>query len=377
MDPSFSVLIPDGESDFAVFVMHGFIGYPQAKLHVLSNKRWPPARFSRLCHKFIFREFGTDPSERFDVAAEVARQNNIDVIMPIEMEWISPYDAKRHALSEVAPVVPVLDSESFKLANNKWLLHKLMQEHGFPTIPTVLCTLDSDFEQQIRDLEFPVIIKPVTAWGGEGIQRFEDRSQFQEFLERSGSEKIKNRYIVQSFLTGYVGGFNILCRDGELLAYTMQRGFIRNPIKWAAAAAIEFIKREDALEIGRKLVAALKYNGVANIDMFYDAEDNQVKVLEVNARFWGSLRGSYVAGVSFPYLACLAALDIPFPAPDYELHRYVHPKTALKERILSAIGKSQYERFPIEETGLRYMLADPVAETYRAFLQQLASDRWQ
>ena len=89
--PTFSVLIPDGESDFAVFVMHGFVDYPQVKLHVLSNQYWAPARFSRLCHKYIYKEFGTDPSERFKTAAEVARQNHIDVILPIEMEWISPY----------------------------------------------------------------------------------------------------------------------------------------------------------------------------------------------------------------------------------------------------------------------------------------------
>ncbi|TEU11858.1 MAG: ATP-grasp domain-containing protein, partial [Anaerolineales bacterium] len=263
------------------------------------------------------------------------------------------------------------------VANNKWLLFKLMQEHGIPTIPTVLCTLDSDFEQQIRHLEFPVLIKPVMAWGGEGIQRFDNVSQLYEFLEQCDSEKIKNRYIVQSFLTGYVGGLNILCQQGQMLAYTIQQGFIPNPQEYAAAAAVQFVEREGVLDVATKLISALKYNGVANIDMFYDAEDNQVKILEVNARFWGSLRGSYVAGVSFPYLACLAALDIPFPAPDYELTRYIHSKTALKEGILSVLGRSQYEKFPLEETGLRYMLADPVAETLRALRQQLSGDRWQ
>ncbi len=161
-----------------------------------------------------------------------------------------------------------------------------------------------------------------------------------------------------------------------MLAYTMQRGFIPNPQEYAAAGAIQFIRgREDALEIGKKLVSALKYNGVANVDMFHDTRENQVKVLEVNPRFWGSLRGSYIAGVSFPYLACLAALGISFPVPDYGLTRYIHPKTAIREGVLTALSKSQHDRFPLEETGLRYMLADPIAETLRAFRQQLSSNR--
>jgi predicted ATP-grasp superfamily ATP-dependent carboligase len=375
--PGFSVLVADGESDFAVFVIHGFIDFPQVKLYVLSNQRWAPARFSRYCHKYTFKKFSTDASERFDAITEVVRQNHVDVILPVEMEWIASQAVQRHTLSELAAIAPVPDSKSFEVANNKWLLFKLMRENGIPVPPTVLCTFDSDFEQRVHDLEFPVLIKPVTAWGGEGIRRFDSLSQLYEFLERCDSEKSKNRYIVQSFLPGYVIGLNILCQEGQVLAYTMQRGFIPNPQKYAAAAAIQFIKHEDALKIGKKLASVLKYNGVGNVDMFYDTRENQIKVLELNARFWGSLRGSYIAGVSFPYLACLAALGISFPVPDYELTRYIHPKTAMKERVLRALRKSQYERFPLEETGLRYMLADPIAEALRAIRQQLSSDSQQ
>jgi D-aspartate ligase len=375
--PSFSVLIPDGESDFALFVVHAFIDHPQVKLYVLSNQRGAPARFSRHCHKYILRKFGPNADARFDAITEVVEQNHIDVILPVEMEWIAPYDAKRHALSELTAIVPVPDSKTFEVANNKWRLLQLLQKQGIPVPPTVLCTLDSAFEQQVRQLEFPVLLKPVTAWGGEGIQRFDNTSQLYEFLERCDGEKIKNRYIVQSFLTGYVIGLNVLCREGEVLAYTSQRGFIQNPQQYAAAAAVQFINSEEALIAGKKLAAALKYNGVANMDMFYDTTEKQIKPLELNARFWGSLRGSYGAGVNFPYLACLAALNIPFPVPDYKLTRYIHPQTAIKERIRRTLGKSQYEQFPLKETGLKYLLADPIAETLRALRQQLSGDRWQ
>jgi predicted ATP-grasp superfamily ATP-dependent carboligase len=375
--PGFSVLIPDGESDFAVFVLHGFIDFPQVKLHVLTNRRWAPARFSRYCHQYTFKKFGTDPGERFDAIAKVLRQNHTDVILAAEMGWIASQDAKRRALSELVAVAPVLDSKSFEVANNKWLLFKLMQEHGIPAPLTVLCTLDSDFEQRVCDLEFPVLIKPVTAWGGEGIQRFDNLSQLYRFLEQCDSQKIRNRYIVQSLLPGHVIGLNVLCREGQVLAYTMQQGFIPNPQKYAAASAIQFVKREDVLRVGGELVSALKYNGVANVDMLYDTREDQIKILELNARFWGSLRGSYVAGVSFPYLACLAALGISFPVPDYELTRYVHPQTAIREKVLRVLRKSQYDGFPFEETGLRYMLADPIAETLRAIRQKLSRDSWQ
>ena len=60
------------------------------------------------------------------------------------------------------------------------------------------------------------------------------------------------------------------------------------------------------------------WNGVAHIDMRIDAEDGEVKIFELNSRFWGSILGSLRAGVNFPHLACLSALKIPFPKPCYK-----------------------------------------------------------
>ncbi len=371
-----SVLIPDGESDFALFVMHGFMGIPNVKLTVLSNNRWAPARFSRQCHKFLHKQTGTDYQERIEAIAQIVEETNVDVLLPIETDWIEFAGTMRQSLSQVLAVAPIPEPETYRIVNNKWLLAQFMQEHQVPGPPTVLGTLDDDFEQQLHTMKFPVLTKPVTAWGGEGIRRFESVAQLQAFLEEYGQERFKNRYIVQSFLPGYVIGLNVLCQEGKTLAYTMQRGTIPNPQKWAAAAAIRFIKQEGVLETGQRLLTALNWSGFGNIDMFYDTSDGQVKILEFNARFWGSLRGSYVAGVRFPYLACLAALDIPFQVPEYELAQYIHPKTAIKERISKLLGRGRRD-FALSETGLKYLLNDPLAETIRAFRQELSSEQWQ
>ncbi|MDH4135310.1 MAG: ATP-grasp domain-containing protein [Anaerolineae bacterium] len=365
-----SVLIPDGESDFALFVMHGFIDIPDVKLYVLSNNRWAPARFSRHCHKFLYKQIGTDYQERLEAIAQIVQETGVDVLLPVETDWIEFAGAMRQSLSQLLAVAPVPEPETYKIVNNKWLLALFMQAHQVPGPPTVLGTLDDDFEQQLLAMEFPVLIKPVTAWGGEGIRRFENVSQLQSFLEEYGRERFRNRYIVQSFLPGYVIGLNVLCQDGRVLAYTMQRGTIPNPQKWAAAAAIRFIEQEGVLETAQRLVTALNWSGFGNIDAFYDTSDRRVKILEFNARFWGSLRGSYVAGVSFPYLACLAALGIPFRVPEYKPAQYFHPKTAIKEGILKFLGKSRHD-FALSETGLKFLLSDPLAETIRAFQQEL------
>ena len=307
---------------------------------------------------------------------QIAREAHIDVLLPVGVDWIEFAGVMHAPLSQAMAVVPVPEPEAFKTVNNKWSLAQFMQAHDVPGPPTILGTLDDNFEQQLHALKFPILTKPITAWGGEGIRRFETLPEFEAFLAEYGHERFKNRYILQSFLTGYVIGLNVLCQEGKILAHTMQRGFIPNSQKWAAAAAIRFVWQEGVLEAAEKLLTALKWSGFSNIDMFYDTTDNQVKILEVNSRFWGSLRGSYVAGVNFPYLACLAAHDVPFSCPKYELAQYIHPKTAIKEGLSKLLGKGQ-NNFTFNETGLKFLLSDPFAETARAFLQETAGDKWQ
>jgi predicted ATP-grasp superfamily ATP-dependent carboligase len=376
MKEQISVLIPDGESVLALFVIHSFIGIPNVKLYVLSNHRWAPARFSRYCHKFIHRQIGTDYQERLEAIAQIVRETEVDVLLPVETDWIGFASAMRPALSQLLAVAPVPEPETYKIVNNKWLLAQFLQAHQVPGPPTVLGTLDNDFEQKLLAMEFPVLIKPVTAWGGEGIRGFESASQLWTFLEEYGRERFRNRYIVQSFLTGYVIGLNVLCQEGEISACTIQQGVVPSPQDWASDPAIKFVEQEKVLETAQRLLTALNWSGFGNIDAFYDASDGQIKILEFNTRFWSSLRGSYLAGVNFPYLACLAALDIPFQIPEYKLMQYVHPKTAIREGALKLLGKSQIT-FALGETDLEFFLSDPLAEIIRVLQQELSSEQWQ
>lgn len=373
MQESFSVLIPDGESQFALFVAHCLAQFPNVKIHVLSNERWAPIRFSRYCHAYTYRKTGTDDRSRLNAVIDVVRTNGIDVLLPTETKWISFTVANREALSEFVAIVPLPDPEAFALGSNKWLLAQALAKHNIPGPPTVLVTDDERCEGAIRELEYPVLLKPITAWGGDGIERFENFSDLNSHLEQN-IEHLKEKFIVQSLLPGFVVGVNVLARDGELLATTMQRGTIPNTQKYAAAGGIKFIKEEKFLAIAQKLISSLKWSGFANLDTFYDSQDDKLKILEINARFWGSLRGSLVAGVSFPYLACLAALNIPFDRPDYKLAYYIHPKTALREGVRRVVGKSTVNDFAFNETGLKFLVNDPLAETVRAFRQEVIDE---
>jgi hypothetical protein len=98
--------------------------------------------------------------------------------------------------------------------------------------------------------------------------------------------------------------------------------------------------------------------------MIFDEAANHPRVLEINPRFWGSLLGSILAGINFPYLACLAGMDEAFPELNYEHKIYLLPQTAHK-LAMRGLLPGRRDNLPIRGTGIQYWLADPLPEIFK------------
>jgi len=357
-----SVLIPDGENEHVLWVVRSLADSQQVKTCILSDKRWMPVRFSRHCRWYEFEPTGTDYTARVGALAEMTRRFHIDVILPVSEEGVQFAATERGSLSKLAALSPIPTLESLRIARNKWLLNQFADQRGVMVPESALVTLDLAFERRISALEYPVLLKPTSLTDGQGIRRFETLSDLQRFLESQAAESFKHKSLIQSYVPGSDMGLSVLCRDGEILAFTIQRGIISAAHRFGPLMAMEFISQEDVLESGRKLVSALSWSGVAHIDFRCDSRDGRAKIIEMNARYWGSLLGSLVAGVNFPYLACLAAQGIPFDRPEYQHTKYAYSTTVIKEALLWLLGKNTLKGFTYRETGLRFFLPDPLPE---------------
>ncbi len=365
---SFTVLIPDGESGFALFAAHCLSYFSNVKIHILSKERWSSIRFSRYCHSYTF-EPATDDATHLEAISKLVEKNKIDVLLPTDTKEIYFALANKEALANMVALAPLPDPQAFEIANNKWLLSEFLEENQIAGASTILVDYSDKFETKLKDLEFPVLLKPVTARDGKDIKRFDNPSDLMRFLDQQQTETIQDRFILQGFLSGSDVGLNFLSCHGEALALTIQQAIIPNTKKYGAAGAIKFIKNEKFSAVAKKLIAELCWSGYANVDTICDSDDN-LRIVDINARFWGSIRGSLAAGVSFPYLACLAALNIPFSMPNYELIRYFHPKTALREGISGILGKSRERNITFREFGLEFFLTDPIGEIMRVYYQE-------
>jgi predicted ATP-grasp superfamily ATP-dependent carboligase len=232
-------------------------------------------------------------------------------------------------------------------------LSKFLANHGLPQPLSVVLAPGESAVGKFSALKFPVLAKPPLARGGSGIRRFENAKELEAFIADRGKEQ---HWVVQEFIQGSDLCVNVLCKDGQIIASTVQHAIVPSAEEYAPSAGFEFRSDPAALDVARTVVEKLGWSGIANFDMRFDAQRNTNLVLEINGRYWLSMLGSLHAGVNFPLLACEAAFGSPKSNREVNKTRYFSKKM---NAVTSLFGGGSLRIRP-DETDLGYFLHDPV-----------------
>ena len=379
-----SVLIPDGESTLTMHVVHCLSMDKDIEIHVLSkdpNARIRHSRFIRSFHSYeekwtggpavppasgkadkvmeeLIRFHHYDLGNKDEIIAEMIRvvqKTKAEIVFPVDEHIIKIIAADKDAIRKVALLAPLPDLNTFTMAIDKGRLAEFLKGSDVPH-PTTVRYAKGISDKAIQGLPFPVIIKPIDQGNALGIYTFQSPAELLAFFE---SQEVHHEYIVQPFIDGYDIDCSCLCSEGRILSYTIQRGILSSKNRFAAAVGIEFQHNEKVLTVVERLMKLLRWSGVAHIDLRYDRQADEIKVIEINARYWGSLLGSLHAGINFPLLAVKTAKGEAFEQKEYSLNRYFMGKSPLKKLWQTAWGPAK-ERVRLRDTSLYYTLRDPL-----------------
>jgi predicted ATP-grasp superfamily ATP-dependent carboligase len=296
-----------------------------------------------------------------DIILQTAKQSGADIIIPVNRPTIRLLAEYHDEVEAIAALPPTPKPESMDIVSDKWLLAQYLQKENIPCPTTILYQKNVSDIQVLATLLFPVLVKPLDGEGGVGIEYFDELSKLVDYLER---ESVPDRLIIQSFINGYDIDCSVLCENGKILAYTIQKAFIAGKSRFAPADSIEFLHQNQVYDVIEELMQNLNWSGVAHVDLRFDEIENKPKIIEINPRYWGSLLGSLVAGINFPHLACLTSMKIDFPKPEYHFIRYTKPEVSIKLLIRKyLIGDATIRKF--SETGLPYTMQDPFPEVQK------------
>jgi predicted ATP-grasp superfamily ATP-dependent carboligase len=279
--------------------------------------------------------------------------------MPIDVPAIRCLSQHRKKIvkSNTLGLLPTF--EIFDTADDKAELSKHLTLYNIPAPQTFLYKKGEICNES--PLGFPVILKLFeNIGGGAGVFIFNDNESLKNFFLNS---QVNPGYLIQEYIEGYDIDCSVLCDQGNILAYTIQKGIMKGTNDFTPQLGVEFLFEEALYEVVEKLMVSLNWSGVAHIDMRYDVKDENFKVIEINPRFWGSLDASLIAGVNFPHFYCLSSKSIKFDVPKYDNVRFLNLVGLNKAFKKNKLFLFKF-KFLLNNTPLKFFEKDPLPLIY-------------
>ena len=246
--------------------------------------------------------YNYDPDNWIKRLKEILSQNNYDLIIPCTDQFIIPIHAHAESLKDYP--LAIVNDEAYETFYDKALTRELADNCQVPIARGRLLQEGDSSELLISLFGLPLIIKPRSSFAQDTLfsrNRVHTVKSSDELDNLLGQIKIPDDFIVESCFPGYGAGISILAGEGEvLLAFQHQR--VHEPREGGGSSYRKSVKlNPELLRHVAALARATKLTGVSMFEFKINPEDQAAILVEVNARFWGSLPLAIGAGVDFPY----------------------------------------------------------------------------
>ena len=283
----------------------------------------------------------------------------INAIVPVKYTTYQFLCKYRKNITE--SLLPPLPNESLlQIVSNKLSLAEWLSRNSFASPKTYPVTIEN-----IHKLEYPLLLKPKMDVSELQINVHEKKA---DLLKEIESDEFKpEKYILQELIVGDDIDISILAEDGEIIAYTIQKGLIRGDFSFSAS--IEFINNNRLFKITQEIIKQMNWSGIAHLDFIYNESTDMYYLLDFNARIWSTVLGSVHAGINFPVLLLKRILQQNFPLPSYQNIKFYLAKPAL-QNIKQDLLHAKLPNF--KNTALQDIGKDPLPEIMKGF-KQIAS----
>ena len=283
-----------------------------------------PAFFSRYCSRRVRTPSPVlETSQYLDFLEDYLTLHPHQVLMPMEEDTLLLLAQHSERFARITRL-PFGAYDNLLFARDKLKVLRKAEALHIPTPKTYEINSIDEIEALAGQLHYPVVVKPREGSGSAGMYYVSESSQLFPALKRlflSGRLPL-----VQERLPAEgagIGASFLLDHKHQVRASFIHRRVREYPVEGGPSTLRESIIHEQARDDGARLLQSLHFTGVAMVEFKMDSRDHKAKLLEVNPRFWGSLALAIDAGVNFPYLLTLMALERDFPpVVDYRLGHF-------------------------------------------------------
>ncbi len=325
------VLVLDGEQRSALAATRS-LGQKGVEVLVASELKATLAGSSKYCSEsLVYPSPHTEGARFIDFLRTELPRLNVKVIFP--MTEVTTLELIKHKGELADYCIPFAEHDAFDALTDKWKLIERCSQLGVPAPKTWFIKSPNDINSAKDQFSYPVVIKPYRSriklngvWVSTSVEYAESHHAFDKIIS-SRLYLMEAPFLVQEYIAGEGRGVFAVYNKGSKVASFAHRRIREKPPSGGVSVLSESILPSQKLvKYSDILLHSVDWHGVAMVE-YKVTPDGKPFIIEVNARFWGSLQLAVDAGVDFPWILYQIAIGQNVPA----LHSY---KTGVKCRWL-------------------------------------------
>jgi len=317
------ILILDGQHKNTLAIIRHLGRTGLYEIHVVSYQKFSISFFSKYTQeKFVI----TDPKKNaeFYIRDLLQLLQNDHYLVLIPVSYISFLLCSTYTESILKHThISIAKEESIKTASSKIATYLLARQLEIP-YPDFI-EVDQIDEVKNIGISYPCVIKAPYEIGKTVVEYAGNKTELIEKYTKmckvyNFTEKLP---IVQKYIQGEGVGFFAFYQKGVCKSIFVHKRLREYPVTGGASTAAEGFYNRQVIDNGKKILDHLQWEGVAMVEFKKDNSTGLYNIMEINAKFWGSLDLALFSGVNFPQMMIDDALnkDIPF-SEDYKRIRY-------------------------------------------------------
>ena len=316
------ILILDGDHKNALAIIRHLGKTKDYIIDVISYSKASVGFYSKYTNNRIITESPKKNSTAFiSKIVETIKKNNYTAIIPVSYISFQLCSKNRSSIEKYTSIT-IASPEVIKIASSKVETYKLSEKLGIP-YPKVFNINDIN---DINNLEinYPCVVKAPFEAGKNIVEYAKNKTDLIKKFNKIVDENDFNGVfpIVQHFIVGEGVGFFAYYIEGKCVNYFVHKRIREYPITGGASTVAESFFNQDVINNGKKILDYLQWEGVAMVEFKKDNSTGEYNLMEINAKFWGSLDLALAAGINFPQMIIDTAKGNIINKSEYEKIRF-------------------------------------------------------
>lgn len=302
------ILILDGGHKNALAIVRHLGVTGHYEIDVAAHKKLSISLFSKyVFQKHLVSNPRKDPDKYVEEIIGIIKQKNYLTLMPVSYISFALCSKNKERISKYTHLT-IASFNQINIASSKIATYHLAEKIGVP-YPNIL-KLSRVEEIEHIEFTYPCVIKAPVEVGKNVVEYAHNKS---ELVRKYKRMVVENNFedalpIVQKYVCGDGAGFFAFYKNGICKNYFMHQRIREYPVTGGASVVAKRFHNKQIEEDGKRILNELKWEGVAMVEFKKDNDTGIYNLMEINAKFWGSLELALICGANFPKMLINDAL---------------------------------------------------------------------